>query len=835
MYLSRDVRFSDFHTDNGIALAMENLNELTDFRGPKIMGGDAVTTDTIFRGPTEGDLKGPYVSQFLVLPIQQATFSSSHFSHEQMYKVPVEGNNANNTFMANRANAIEVISRGSAPPGSPRPVYQSRARYITTQRDLAWYGLHSHGYKLYYQASVAAMELPFAVLDTANNPYLNGAVASEDGNGYQRGGVTFGAMDIHGALGDVARRALKGAFYHKWRGHLRLRPEEFGLKLDNIRVTGVGVTAATNITINPLDIHPDMVDNEELLRRVEAANLAAGGEPSWLLGQAFPQGSPTHPAYPSGHATIAGACSTVMKAFFDENVLLYEPTGGEQNIAKVPSLDGADLHPYNGTETLTLGGEIDKLASNLAYARQSAGVHYRSDSEDGLELGESIAMEYLWDLLLDHPEPNATFQFTKRNGQVCRITHAGILVNGEVYVPPGGSQRSRLHSKSEGPPSTTSTSPAERCNDPDLGGIFAKTLTFDGFTGLPDEDARVQLAKVLCEAELDVHSLTNIPQGFPQMMGQVNPMASFAPESRVAKAAEYWASYLPPRAPLVDSAETAGEMVEVYWMFLTRDVKYAEFDVDPTVAAAVQNVNALSDFQGPRLPNTGQISSKTLFRGTTVGDLAGPYISQLLTLPNEVFEFGTAYFSRPQKYWVPQDGATKNNTFMTRRQDAVRVLSGLCPRDDATVPDNWCMEPTLQPYARHIISQRDLAWFVRYTPSYNVYLEAVASILHGTVRASNGGGNKFDRAYNPYFNGNIQNNGTQYVIYNKAYTYTCTIAQFYITHIKCVCWRCPLTHSFPPIRPRCLPLSFPLLQVLSSMPPPCYSKISPRANTPVRW
>jgi hypothetical protein len=48
----------------------------------------------------------------------------------------------------------------------------------------------------------------------------------------------------------------------------------------------------------------------------------------------------------------------------------------------------------------------------------------------------------------------------------------------------------------------------------------------------------------------------------------VNPMASFAPSSQIARAAEYWASYLPPRSPLVNSAETAGEMVEVYWMYV---------------------------------------------------------------------------------------------------------------------------------------------------------------------------------------------------------------------------------------------------------------------------
>jgi hypothetical protein len=85
--------------------------------------------------------------------------------------------------MANRASAIDVISRGDAPSGSPRPVYQEKPRYITTQRDLAWYGLHSHGYKVYYHAAIAILEEPFASagdtsnkIDTSNNPYFNGTI-----------------------------------------------------------------------------------------------------------------------------------------------------------------------------------------------------------------------------------------------------------------------------------------------------------------------------------------------------------------------------------------------------------------------------------------------------------------------------------------------------------------------------------------------------------------------------------------------------------------------------------------------------------------------------------
>ena len=38
---------------------------------------------------------------------------------------------------------------------------------------------------------------------------------------------------------------------------------------------------------------------------------------SYLLPMAFPEGSPMHPSYGAGHATVAGACVTILKAFFD--------------------------------------------------------------------------------------------------------------------------------------------------------------------------------------------------------------------------------------------------------------------------------------------------------------------------------------------------------------------------------------------------------------------------------------------------------------------------------------------------------------------------------------
>ncbi len=47
-----------------------------------------------------------------------------------------------------------------------------------------------------------------------------------------------------------------------------------------------------------------------------------------LLPMAFPEGSPMHPAYGAGHATVAGACVTILKAFFDTSAVLAQTSAG---------------------------------------------------------------------------------------------------------------------------------------------------------------------------------------------------------------------------------------------------------------------------------------------------------------------------------------------------------------------------------------------------------------------------------------------------------------------------------------------------------------------------
>jgi membrane-associated phospholipid phosphatase len=126
---------------------------------------------------------------------------------------------------------------------------------------------------------------------------------------------------------------------------------------------------------------------------------------------AFPEGSPTHPAYPAGHATISGACGTILKAFFKESFVIPSPVQASD--------DGLTLNPIS--EALTIRGEVDKLAANISIGRDIAGVHWRSDGIEGLNLGEEVAISFLRDYSRTYNENFAGFTFTRFNGNSITI------------------------------------------------------------------------------------------------------------------------------------------------------------------------------------------------------------------------------------------------------------------------------------------------------------------------------------------------------------------------------------------------------------------------------
>jgi hypothetical protein len=138
-----------------------------------------------------------------------------------------------------------------------------------------------------------------------------------------------------------------------------------------------------------------------------------------LLPQAYPEAGPQHPSYPSGHATMAGACATILKAAFDGSAIFAVLT---DNTVVAASVDGSPPVPVGKDPGLTIGGEIDKLASNIAFGRNFAGIHWRSDAEEGMRLGEAVALSILRDQGDNYPGENFKgFTITKFDGTTVTV------------------------------------------------------------------------------------------------------------------------------------------------------------------------------------------------------------------------------------------------------------------------------------------------------------------------------------------------------------------------------------------------------------------------------
>jgi hypothetical protein len=105
---------------------------------------------------------------------------------------------------------------------------------------------------------------------------------------------------------------------------------------------------------------------------------------------------------------------TILKAWFNESTRLVDIGLTPQE----PTDDGLSLLPYLGADAgdLTVGGELNKIASNVALGRNAAGVHWRSDASESLKLGEQIAIDILKEQRACYNEPFSGFSLTKFDG-----------------------------------------------------------------------------------------------------------------------------------------------------------------------------------------------------------------------------------------------------------------------------------------------------------------------------------------------------------------------------------------------------------------------------------
>lgn len=370
MGLLRDVNFRDYAGNADVQAAIAELNALSDFRGPRESG--QVTTQTLFRGITPGAIAGPYVSQFLLLDIPYGTLTVDQRQFRAVKGVD---------YMTTWGDWLEVQNgEGQGTAGTDQfetdTGGQFVKRYIRTGRDLATYVHFDALYEAYLNACLILLSTgaPFDV----GLPYRNGD--------RQTGFGTFGGPHVLSLVTEVATRALKAIWHQKWFIHRRLRPEAYGGLVERVK----------NGANYP--VHPDILNST-------AANRVNTKFNSFLLPMAFPEGSPLHPAYGAGHATVAGACTTILKAWFDESFLIndlnnYTAPGKHQGTIgspKIPTMDGFALENYTrpGAQTLTVGGELNKVAANIAIGRNFAGVHWFTDYSESIILGEEIAIRIL--------------------------------------------------------------------------------------------------------------------------------------------------------------------------------------------------------------------------------------------------------------------------------------------------------------------------------------------------------------------------------------------------------------------------------------------------------
>ena len=97
------------------------------------------------------------------------------------------------------------------------------------------------------------------------------------------------------------------------------------------------------------------------------------------------------------------------------------------------SIDGNVLQTYDKSDNkITIIGEINKLASNMALGRDMGGVHYRADGDDGIVLGETFAIKYLQIKLKEYiglyNGMISSFKLEKFNGEFIEITSTNINI-----------------------------------------------------------------------------------------------------------------------------------------------------------------------------------------------------------------------------------------------------------------------------------------------------------------------------------------------------------------------------------------------------------------------
>ncbi|MUG94256.1 twin-arginine translocation signal domain-containing protein [Scytonema sp. UIC 10036] len=384
--LLREVPLREFQNDTDnpkILAAIEDLNKLSAFRGPKDNG--VITPQTLFRASVNyvdkndpsgkttkyvvppGVTEGPFVSQFSLLDIPLNTQFIS-----PLIRTALPGNE----FLTDYNEWLTVQNGGSSGKSIR---FDPTRRYISSIRDIVEYGRINGALFYGVLATLGGIGAPL----NPSNPYINSR--TQVGSA-----ATFAAAHFQALLLLAPSRAIRASYWGKFYLHRRLRPEAYG-------------GLVYNKLINKIDypIHSELLNSRAL---AESFNTFG----TYLLPHAYPEGAPFHSAYTAGSASTAGVSVTLLKAFFEEDFVIPNPVVPDPN-------DPTKVIPYRGVP-LTVGGELNKFAVNYTFGRSLAGIHWRSDIAAGLALGEEVAISILRDERLGFNERFDGFTFTKFDG-----------------------------------------------------------------------------------------------------------------------------------------------------------------------------------------------------------------------------------------------------------------------------------------------------------------------------------------------------------------------------------------------------------------------------------
>lgn len=390
----------------------------------------ALTSATVFRGSTKGALVGPYISQFMLVGAKslacagngKASYPGLDASFDLQDGYIPYGSLIIDQRTLSHKNCLDYmtdwcswldVQNGANLKGAD--LFEENRRFITTPRDLATYVHFDALYEAYLNACLIMMGMGV--------PFSKGFPEPSPSK-HRDAFATFGGPHILSLVTEVATRCLKAVRRQKFNYHRRARPEAMGGRLtllclglkEKLGCAGDAFEATFNEIPEPLrkaimKHNYDQNENMASMRAFECKPekcLPEKVDPdsfakcNLLLPMAFPEGSPMHPAYGAGHATVAGGCVTMLKAFFEmfEDCNSYsERELCDKNgnaIAYVPNADGTKLiKDPKFKDKLTIQGELDKLAANISIGRNMAGVHYYSDYYDSLRMGERIAVGIL--------------------------------------------------------------------------------------------------------------------------------------------------------------------------------------------------------------------------------------------------------------------------------------------------------------------------------------------------------------------------------------------------------------------------------------------------------